>query len=74
MKWTHDQLDELERAVLHGTRLQVFRRGTEHVLVPVELRSRFGRDVLIGRRIGTGEKEEFVLDELESFTLLGVNP
>jgi hypothetical protein len=71
MKWTHDELDELERAVMYGTRLQVFRRGTEHVVVPVELRSRFGRDVLIGRRIGTGELGEFLLDELESFTVLG---
>jgi hypothetical protein len=71
MKWNHDQLDELERAVMYGTRLQVFRRGTEHVVVPMEIRSRFGRDVLIGKRVGTGESDEFLLDELESFTILG---
>ena len=70
MKWNHDQLDELERAVLYGTRLQVFRRGTEHVLIPLELRSRFGRDVLIGRRVTTGDRDEFPLDELDSFTVL----
>ena len=70
MKWTHDELDELERAVMYGTRVQVFRRGTEHVLLPMALRSKAGRDVLIGKRVANGQTDEFMLDELESFTVL----
>lgn len=70
MKWTHEQLDDLERAVLYGTRIQVFRRGTEHMLVPRSLHTRGGRDVLVGRRVGTGEDDEFLLDELESFAVM----
>jgi len=70
MTWTPAELDRLERAIMRGTRVQLFRRGTEHIVVPQQLRSRFGRDVLHARRVGTGEVDEFALDEVDEFDVL----
>jgi hypothetical protein len=70
MRWTPAQLDRLERAIMDGTRVQLFRRGTELIVIPQEVRARFGRDILRARRVGTGEPDEFPLDEVESFEVL----
>ncbi|HEX8430539.1 MAG TPA: hypothetical protein VF625_04595, partial [Longimicrobium sp.] len=70
MTWTPADLDRLERAIMQGTRVQFFRRGTEHIVVPQFIRSRFGRDVLHARRVGTGETDEFALDEIDDFDVL----
>lgn len=70
MRWTPDDLDRLERAIMDGTRVQLYRRGTELIVVPEDVRARLGRDILRARRIATGETDEFPLDEVEGFEVL----
>lgn len=55
---------------MDGTRIQLFRRGTELIVIPQDVRARFGRDILRARRVGTGELDEFPLDEVETFEIL----
>jgi len=70
MRWTPEELDRLERAIMDGTRVQLCRRGTELIVVPQDVRARLGRDILRARRVGTGEMDEFPLDEVETFEVL----
>jgi hypothetical protein len=70
MRWSPADLDRLERAILDGTRVQLFRRGTELIVVPEDVRARYGRDILRARRVGTGESDEFPLDEVDQFEVL----
>jgi hypothetical protein len=70
MRWTPADLDRLERAIMDGTRVQLYRRGTEHIVVPEDVRARYGRDILRARRVSTGESDEFPLDEVEQFDIL----
>ena len=70
MRWSPDDLDRLERAITYGTRVQIFRRGTELIVVPEDVRARLGRDILRARRVSTGETDEFPLDEVDSFEVL----
>lgn len=71
MNWTPDTLDRLERAIADGCRIQIYRRGTEYVVLPQTLRNDIGTEVLVATHPGTGERIEFALDEVESFTILG---
>jgi hypothetical protein len=66
--WTPDALDRLERAVAEGSRLQLFRRGTEYVVVPERLASEGGRDVLYARH--GGDRLAFRLVDLDAFVVL----
>ena len=70
MRWSPDDLDRLERAIMDGTRVQLFRRGSEHIVVPEDVRARGGRDILRARRVATGETDEFPLDEVDEFDVL----
>ncbi len=55
---------------MDGTRVQLYRRGTELIVVPEDVRARLGRDILRARRVATGETDEFPLDEVEQFEVL----
>lgn len=70
MNWTPRDLDRLERALDEGSRVQVRRRGTEMVLVPGRLRHDYGGEVLVAHHVGTGDRVEVPLDEVEWFTVL----
>jgi hypothetical protein len=70
MRWSPDDLDRLERAITDGARVQIFRRGTELIVIPEDVRARVGRDVLRARRVATGELDEFMLDEVDAFEVL----
>ena len=70
MRWSPSDLDRLERAIMYGTRIQLFRRGTELIVIPQDVRARHGRDILRAVRVGTGELDEFPLDEVETFDVL----
>lgn len=70
MNWTPDALDRLERAMADGARVQLRRRGTEIVLLPDRLRHDYGGEVLSGRHLGTGERVEVPLDEVDSFAVI----
>ena len=53
-----------------GTRVQLRRRGTEMVLLPDRLRHDYGGEVLVAHHLGTGDRVEVPLDEVEWFTVL----
>ena len=68
---THDDYDRLERAVTHGTRIAVYRRGTEYVVIPLALESRNGREFIEARNPTTGDTLSLFLDELEAIVPVG---
>lgn len=53
-----------------GSRVQMRRRGTEMTLLPDRLRNDFGGEVLVARHLGTGDRVEVPLDEVEWFAVL----
>lgn len=67
---THDQYERLERAVMHGHRIVVYRRGTEYVVVPLALRVRGGREVIEARNPTTGDAMSLVIEELDSIEMV----
>lgn len=70
MNWTPDALDRLERAIAEGGRVQLRRKGSDMVLVPERLRHDYGGEILHGRHLGTGDRVEVPLDEVEWFGVL----
>ena len=70
MNWTPDALDRLERAIAEGGRVQLRRKGSDIVLLPDRLRYDYGGEVLHGRHLGTGDRVEVPLDEVEWFGVL----
>lgn len=63
---THQQYDQLERAILDGTRVSLYRRGTEYILVPLRLGLRDGREIIEARNPTTGDSIVLQLDEVDS--------
>ncbi|HEY0972111.1 MAG TPA: hypothetical protein VGE02_14180 [Gemmatimonadales bacterium] len=63
---THQQYDDLERAVRDGTRIAVYRRGTEYVVIPRRLRMQGGREAVEAVHPTTGEQITLFLDDVES--------
>lgn len=70
MIWTPDALNRLERAIDEGSRVQLWRRGTEIVLVPSRIRHAYGGEILVGHHLGTGDRIEVPFDEVERFLVL----
>ena len=69
--WTTQRMDLLERAVRENRRVAITRRGTEFVVIAVSLTTVKARDALVGRLPMTGEEMTFILDELDSFAIVG---
>lgn len=67
---THQQYDDLERAITAGRRIVVWRRGTEYVLLPIELRVQSGRESLEARNPTTGDRMTLYLDELDEIEVV----
>jgi hypothetical protein len=67
---THRQYDELERAIREGTRIAVYRRGTEFVVVPERLRLLKGREVLEAVHPTTGDHLTLFIDELDEIEVV----
>ena len=68
---THDDYERLERAVAARRRIAVYRRGTEYVVVPEELRVNAGRESIEARNPTTGDRLTLFLDELDGFEVVG---
>jgi hypothetical protein len=68
---THQDYDALERAILAGRRIVVWRRGTEYIVVPVELRQRAGREAIEARNPTTGDQMTLYLDDVEAIEVVG---
>jgi uncharacterized protein with PhoU and TrkA domain len=71
VRWTPERLDQLERAARDGRRVALMRRGTEYIVQAVRVQSDSTGDVLIGRLPMTNEEMRFVLQDLESFQVVG---
>lgn len=69
-RWSTDRYDQLESAVRNGRRVVIARRGAEHVVVAVAIRSDGSRDCLIGKVPMTGEELNFILDEFDGFQVI----
>lgn len=67
---THAQYDALERAVSNGTRVAIYRRGTEYLVIPLALRLRDGRELIEARNPTTGDSMTLYLDELDAIEVL----
>jgi hypothetical protein len=63
---THDEYERLERAVMHGQRIVVYRRGTEYIVVPLALKVLGGQEVIEARNPTTGDPMSLVVEELDS--------
>ena len=68
---TAAQYDALERAIVDGRRLSVWRRGTEYVVVVDRLRLSDGREALEAHHPTTGERLTLYVDELEGIEVVG---
>ena len=63
---SHREYDALERAVSHGSRVAIARRGRrEVVLVPLSLSIDDGREIITARNPTTGHDLTIYLDEVE---------
>jgi hypothetical protein len=71
IRWTADRMDQLERAVRDGLRVAPTRRGTEYIVTALRITSAGRREGLVGRLPMTGEELVFLLDEMDSFQVLG---
>jgi len=67
---THEQYDSLERAIVNGRRIVIWRRGTEYVLVPTQLRMRNGREAIEARNPVTGDDMTVFLDDLDAIEVV----
>ena len=67
---THDQYERLERAIADGTRIAVYRRGTEFIVVPAALRMADGREAIEAMHPTTGHALTLFLDELDSIEVV----
>lgn len=70
MALTIKQYDQLELAITRGTRLALWRRGTEYVVIPERLRLDSGREVIEARHPSTGHHLELFVDELDGFEVV----
>lgn len=67
---THTEYDRLERAILDGRRIAIYRRGTEFIVIPERLRVSGGRELIEATHPTTGEAITFHLDELDSIEVI----
>lgn len=69
MDWSPDEIDRLERAIVDGSRVQLTRRGTEYVVMPMQIRATGPVDELVGKT-STGDQLTFTLPEVDEFVVL----
>ena len=67
---THEQYDALERAIMDGSRIAVYRRGTEYVVVPQRLRVAGGREAVEATHPTTGDAITLYIDEVDSIEVV----
>lgn len=64
------QYDALERAIVDASRITIFRRGTEFIVIPVRLVLRDGKEAILARHPTTGSPLELLLDETDGFEVV----
>lgn len=69
-EFTTAQYDALEEAITRGSRLAVYRRGTEYVVIATRLFLRDGREAIEAVHPTTGDRIVLLLDEIDSFEVV----
>jgi hypothetical protein len=64
------EYDQLERAVRDARRITVSRRGTEYIIVPLNIRMRSGKEAIEARNPTTGDDMVIFIDDIDSFAVL----
>jgi hypothetical protein len=68
---THTQYEALERAIVDGTRVAIRRPGRrEHVIIPLRLTLRDGREIIEARNSTTGHAMEIDLEDVEQLEVV----
>jgi hypothetical protein len=67
---TIEQYDRLERAVIDGKRIVIYRRGTEYAVVPTRLHLIDGRERIEAVHPTTGDRIIIYLDEIDSLQVI----
>jgi hypothetical protein len=63
---THAQYEALERAVVDGSRIAIRRRGhREHIIIPLRLTLKDGRELVEAKNSTTGHAIEIDLNDVE---------
>lgn len=68
--WTTREYDALERAILDGSKIAAYRRGTEFIVVPTGLRMIRGREAVDATHPTTGDEITLYLDEMDTFEVV----
>ena len=67
---SHPDYELLERAITHGRRISVFRRGTEFLVIPIAIDAVLGREVIRSRHPTTGDHLSLFVDEIDGFEVI----
>lgn len=67
---THEQYDALERAVTNRSRIAVWRRGTEYLVIPQRLRIAGGREAIDAKHPSTGHAMTLYIDEVDTIEVV----
>jgi hypothetical protein len=67
----HSEYDQLERAIIDGNRISLYRRGTEYIVIPVSLKSVDGKEAMLATHPTTGERMTFLIGEIDRFEVVG---
>lgn len=67
---TTAQYDALERAIIDGSRISVYRRGTEFVVIPTRLSLVNGREALATRHPTTGDELTLYVDDVDTIDVV----
>jgi hypothetical protein len=67
---THAQYDALERAITEGSRLAIFRRGSEYLVVARRLGLEGNREYIEAMHPTTGETITLFVDEVDSIEVV----
>lgn len=70
MQLTTTQYDQLERAIVDGTRITTMRRGTEYAVIPERIRVDQGKEIIVARHPSTGHRLELCIDDLDSLEVV----
>lgn len=68
--WSTTQYDALERAISRGSRLSVYRRGTEYVVIATRLFMRDGKEAIETVHPTTGDRMVLLLDDIDHFEVV----
>jgi hypothetical protein len=67
---TTAQYDALERAIIDGSRISVYRRGTEYIVIPTRLSVTNGREALATRHPTTGDELTLYVDDVDTIDVV----